>query len=81
MGRMDLGAEKAQVDVQFTSRCGGFHGHGGTPKWLVYNEKTIYTWMTVGLFHGKSQSQMDHWGVPLFSETTICTGCNAMIFQ
>ena len=27
---------------------GGFHGHGGTPKWTVYMGKPIYTWMIWG---------------------------------
>ena len=26
----------------------GFHSHGGIPKWLVSNGKTIYNWMMTG---------------------------------
>ena len=38
---------------------GGFHSHGGTPKWMVSD--------------GKSVSIKGWWlGVPLFQETTIC---------
>ena len=36
---------------------GGFHGHGGTPQWLVFN--------------GKSNGKMDDVGLPRFMETTI----------
>ena len=36
---------------------GGFHSHGGTPKWMVYK--------------GKSHLEMDDSGVPQFMETPI----------
>ena len=35
----------------------GFHGHGGTPQWLVKK--------------GKSHLEMDDLGVPLLQETSI----------
>ena len=30
---------------------GGFHIHGGTPKWMLFHEKSIYEWMIWGYPH------------------------------
>ena len=42
---------------------GGFHGHGGTPKWLVFiRENSHLKWMITG-------------GSPIFSDTSINHHC------
>ena len=47
-----VASEPGSAGAQRSTRHGGFHSHGGTPKWMVYR--------------GKSQSKMDDSGVPLF---------------
>ena len=55
-----LGHRKyGEMNHERSSTCptanGGFLSHGGTQKWMVYNENPI---------------KMDGWGVPLFQETS-----------
>ena len=49
---------------------GAFHGHGGSPKWLVY------------IYKGKSYLEMDDFGGNLiYGNPHLCLQCNKVLFN
>ena len=60
MGCLPLfgGWSSIQSGSSDSKRFGGFHSHGGSPKWLLYSGKSYQKWMMTG-------------GSPVTQETTI----------
>ena len=67
--RMRFGLGSSQIFSRIFKIPGRYIGvskNKGTPKWMVYNFKTLLKWMI--------------WGVPLFLETPICIVFNLFMY-